>query len=173
MSFFQMGAEERLKGNLLMSLNELIDWQRIERLLTKIHKRDWTRGGGRNPYPPIQMFKVLLLANWHQLSDQGVVDSLKVRLDFMLFSGFDLGAPLPDESTVGRFRNRLSDLGLDRELFEEISDQLERHGLQIKEASMAIVDATVIESACRPKRCIEVADDRNESKDDQPSAKVN
>ena len=67
---------------------------------------------------------------------------------------------------------RLPSLELDRELFEEVRYQLEGHGLQIKEASMAIVDATVIEPACRPKRCIEVVDDRNESATDQPQAKV-
>ena len=172
MSFFQLGAEERLKDNQLVALNQLIDWRPVDALLSRIHKRDWTRGGGPNPYPPVQMFKALLLANWHQLSDQGLVDSLRVRLDFMLFTGFDLGAPLPDESTVGRFRNRLSDLGLDRSLFEEVNRQLEGHGLQIKQAEMAIVDATVIESANRPRRCIEVADDRNESDEDQPHARI-
>lgn len=163
MSFFLMGAEERLQNNQLMSLHRLIDWQRIDHLLNRIHKRDWTRGGGPTPYPPVQMFKILLLQHWHQLSDQGVVDSLCVRLDFMLFTGFDLGASLPDESTVCRFRNRLVALGLEKRLFEEILTQLEGHGLSIRQAKMAIVDATIIESASRPRRCIDLANDREET----------
>lgn len=165
MSFFLMGAEEQLKDNQLMALHQMLDWSRIERLLTKIHRRDWTRGGGPTPYRPLQMFKSVLLAHWHQLSDQGLVDSLKVRLDFMLFTGFELGMPLPDESTVCRFRNRLSDLGIDSLLFEEINQQLAEKGFQIKEANMAIVDATIIESANRPRRCIELATDREEDND--------
>lgn len=173
MSFFLMGAEERLKNNQLMGLHAVIDWSRLERLLTKIHKRDWTRGGGPTPYRPVQMFKAVLLAHWHQLSDQGLVDSLQVRLDFMLFTGFELGMTLPDESTICRFRNRLSDLQLDSLLFDEINAQLAEQGLVIKEASMAIIDATVIESACRPRRCIEVAQDREEETDEsQPQARI-
>lgn len=166
MSFFQLGAEDRLKNNQLMALHRLLNWSRIEHLLSHIHKRDWTRGGGPQPYPPVQMFKALILAHWHQLSDRELIESLKVRLDFMVFTGFDLGDELPDDSTICRFRNRLSDLGLDKELFNEINQQLAGHGLQILEAPTAVVDATVVESACRPKRCIEVSDDREEAQAD-------
>lgn len=172
MSFFLMGAHERLKNNQLMRLHEMIDWNRIEGLLSKIHKRDWTRGGGPTPYRPVQMFKAVLLGHWHQLSDQGLVDSLQVRLDFMLFTGFEIGMPLPDESTFCRFRNRLSDLQLDEQLFEEINRQLAEHGLAVKEASMAILDATIIESANRPRRCIEVSQDREEQDDDEANSGV-
>ena len=120
MSFFQMGAEDRLKGNQLIALHSLLDWSCIEGLLRGIHKRDWTQGDGPNPYPPIQMFKAMLLGHWHSLSDQGLVDSLRVRLDFMVFSGFDLGSKLPEESTLCRFRKRLRQLKLDEQLFQEM-----------------------------------------------------
>lgn len=39
--------------------------------------------------------------------------------------------------------------------------------MHIKEATTAVVDATVIESVCRPRRCIEVSEDREE--DSEPS----
>ncbi|PIE20903.1 MAG: hypothetical protein CSA61_00215, partial [Neptuniibacter caesariensis] len=32
--------------------------------------------------------------------DRELVESLKVRLDFMVFTGFDLGDVLPDSSTI-------------------------------------------------------------------------
>lgn len=168
MSFFLMGAEDRLKDNQLMGLHKLLDWNRIEGHLRGLHKREWTHGGGPNPYPPIKMFKALLLANWHQLSDQGLVDSLQVRLDFMLFTGFALGDELPNESTFCRFRNRLQRMGLEQKLFDEINRQLSDRGLFIKEATTAVVDATVIESSCRPKRCIEMSEDRAEE-EQEPS----
>ena len=46
------------------------------------------------------------LEAWHGLSDPALERSLRVRLDFMLFFGFDLhsGVP-PDETTHCRFRN--------------------------------------------------------------------
>jgi len=77
-------------------------------------------------------------------------------LDFIGFTGFALDIEkLPDETTICRFRNRLGVLRLDRALFEAINSQLEKHGLMIKNASTAIVDATVINSANWPRRCIE------------------
>lgn len=170
MSFFQLGAEHRLQGNQLLALHDLLDWTQIERLLQRIHKRDWTQGGGPNPYPPIQMFKAMLLGHWHSLSDQGLVDSLRVRLDFMVFSGFGLDSELPDESTFCRFRKRLRQLHLDEKLFHEINRQLGEKGLHIKEATTAVVDATVIESASRPRRCIEVSEDREEESQESTTA---
>lgn len=69
---------------------------------------------------------------------------------------------IPDETTICRFRNRLVAKGLDKELFEEINRQLELRGLKVEKAIGAVIDASVIESAARPNRCIEIAVDRNE-----------
>ena len=53
------------------------------------------------------MFKSILLGQWHSLSDPGLEQSLRVRLDFLQFTGFTLGDNLPDETTFCRFRNKL------------------------------------------------------------------
>jgi IS5 family transposase len=45
------------------------------------------------------MLKVILLKEWHSISDLEMENALKVRLDFLLFTGFDLADTLPDEST--------------------------------------------------------------------------
>ena len=69
MSFFLSGADARLQNNQLMQIHKLIDWSRIEYLVQKVHKRDWSFVGGPIPYQPIQMMKAVLLAHWHNLSD--------------------------------------------------------------------------------------------------------
>ena len=71
---------------------------------------------------------------------------------------------VPDETTLCRFRNRLVKLGLLEELFEMINGQLEFCGLKIQKSRGAVVDATVIESAARPRKVVEVgvAVDRQE-----------
>jgi IS5 family transposase len=38
----------------------------------------------------------LLIGQWHGLSDPKLERALKVRLDFMIFCGLDLHAPVPD-----------------------------------------------------------------------------
>ena len=109
------------------------------------------------------MFKLLLLQRWYGLSDPGLEEALNDRISFLRFSGFSLMGSLPDYSTICRFRNALIDLDLSEKLFEEITRQIESHGLLIRKG--AIVDATIIESSRRPRKVIEVmAEDRKEEK---------
>jgi len=96
------------------------------------------------------------------LSDPGLEEALRVRLDFMRFTGFALGEEVPDETTLCRFRNKLIARGLEKKLLAEVNRQLERLVLKLEKAKAAVVDATIIESAARPNRVIEIVDDREE-----------
>ena len=111
------------------------------------------------------MFKAILLQNWGCLSDAGLEDALKVRIDFMLFCGFDIADDIPDESTICRFRNRLIKNNLLEKLLDEVNSQISDLGLKVRKANMAILDATLIESGSRPKNKIleeEIPEDRSE-----------
>ena len=68
----------------------------------------------------------------------------------MVFTEFE--RPVPDETTFCRFRNLLIDLELWDKLLEEVNRQLVERGLTLLPATGAIVDATIIESAARPKK---------------------
>ena len=141
--------------------NALVDWGRISGVLRGGLKRS---GLGPQGYEPVVLFKCLLLGQWHGLSDPKLEESLRVRLDFMLFAGLDLFAPIPDETTHCRFRNALVRAGVFDALLGEVCRQLEAHGLKVKQAEAAIIDATLIESAARPRGHIEApARDRAES----------
>ena len=169
-SFFSFSALDRLsKDNLLVKMNKLLDWKKIEKRLKGFYKLEIQDKGGERPYDPLKMFKAILLGQWYSLSDPALEESLRVRLDFMLFTGFELlDGDVPDETTICRFRNRLIDKRLDKKLFKEINSQLETLGLKVKNSSGSILDATLIESASRPKRVIEVQEDRKEEIDRKP-----
>jgi len=153
-SFFEIGLDNHLgKDNQLVKLSNLLDWQRFIVLLKDVHKED-----GRTGYEPIKMFKSLLLGQWHSLSDPALEQSLRVRLDFLQFTGFSLGDSLPDETTLCRFRNKLVKQGKFESLFNEVNRQLEESGLKVKSASTAIVDATIISSNARPRKTISTDD---------------
>jgi IS5 family transposase len=49
----------------LYDINELMDWEAIEHLLGDIH----AKRRGNSAWPPVFMFKVLLLQSWYSLSD--------------------------------------------------------------------------------------------------------
>ncbi|KPJ67134.1 MAG: hypothetical protein AMJ43_05635 [Coxiella sp. DG_40] len=167
-SFFSLGAEERLGGNnQLLKLRDLIDWGALRPYLKGLCKNEEDSQGGQKAYDPIKMLKALLLGQWHNLSDPKLEESLQVRLDFMLFTDFELSEDFPDETTICRFRNKLIRRGLYKKLFKKINSQLEDLGFQIESARGAIVDATIIESAARPRRMINIFKDREEEDAEQ------
>ena len=61
---------------------------------------------------------------------------------------------MPDETTLCRFRNRLVTNDRLEGLLGSINEQLRSHGLMIKGATGAVIDATLIKSATRPRKTI-------------------
>lgn len=164
MSFFMLGADKKLKKyNKLVKLNMLIDWTKVNEHLKRIHKNDINPKGGPKSYDNLKMFKAVLLGQWHTLSDAQLEEALSVRIDFMAFTGFDLNDDIPDSTTLCRFRNILIKKCLDKKLFKEINSQLEQLGLKLEKANGAVIDATIIESAARPNKTINIENDREET----------
>ena len=103
MDFFSYEGAKRIGSeNILVKVDQLIDWSRFSLLLKRAHIRKQL---GPTGYDPLLLFKCLLLGQWHGLSDPQLEESLKIRLDFMLFAGLDLHSRIPDETTHCRFRN--------------------------------------------------------------------
>lgn len=156
-------ASRKQPKTFLDDLDRIIDWKPIEGFLRKKLRRHKDAVG--NPaYPPLGMFKVLLLQRWHDLSDQGMEDAMADRISFCRFAGFSLDHESPDASTVCRFRNHLEERGLLAKLLNMINEQLERHGILVRTGS--IVDATLIPSARRPRKVEEVIPNELEEDDD-------
>ncbi len=80
---------------------------------------------GRPGYPPLALFRALLLAQWYQLSDLGLEEALADRLSFRRFCGFGLDDGTPDETTLCRFRGALAERGLAEALFAEFNRQFD------------------------------------------------
>jgi IS5 family transposase len=98
------------------------------------------------------MLKLILLGQWNSLSDEELEYSLRVRLDFIAFCGFDIDDNVPDETTICRFRNKLIERDLIDLILTEVNDQLQMNNLKVKKANLAVIDATLIESNARPNR---------------------
>lgn len=162
--FADMELETIPKVNTVLdNINKIIEWRRIERRLSKKCNKSSASADGRPAYPLLVMFKILLLQRVYNLSDPQMEASLHDRLSFVRFVGLSLNSPKPDHSTICRFRQALLELNLYEELFQEINRQLEERGLLVREG--AIVDATLITSARRPRKTIdieEMPEDRKE-----------
>lgn len=160
MDLFLREAVDRIGvDDALAKIDALMDWSSFSPIL----KRGLGRSGvGPQGYDPLVLFKCLLIGQWHGLSDPKLERALKVRLDFMIFCGLNLHAPVPDETTHCRFRNALVKGGVYDDLLAEVCRQIEAHGLKLKEAEAAIIDATLVESAARPRTHIDAPEDRAE-----------
>lgn len=170
MGFADYFIEHRKHINTFLDrIDGFIDWKSIEKLLKKKYKKTMS-ADGRPAYPPLPMFKLLLLQRWYGLSDPGLEEALNDRISFIRFSGFSLSSPLPDYSTICRFRNTLLELSLYEKLFKEILKQLEAKGLLVKQSNGAIVDATIIESARRPRKIVEILPEDRKEEETKPSS---
>ncbi|MER9873022.1 transposase, partial [Mesorhizobium sp. M0195] len=142
MAVKQMGqlslAEAFLGGKLaggsspLDRLSGLVKWYRFEKLLNPL--RDG--GPGRAAWPPLVLFKALLLQSLYGLSDRELEEALGDRLSFRRFVGLGLEESVPDHTVLSRFRNLLVGEGLLEKLFGELDRQLEKAGVILKRGTM-------------------------------------
>ena len=136
-----IGRNERLDR-----LSGLVKWYRFEKILARLRHEG---GAGRPAYSPLLMFKALLLQSLYGLSDAELEDAISDRWSFRRFVGLSIEAPVPDHTTLCRFRNMLSEAGLLDTLFGELDRQLDQAGLILRRGTM--LDATIIETnASRP-----------------------
>ena len=122
-------------------VHALLDWTSLEGHLVNIHHK----AGGEKAWPPLMMFKALLLQSWYKLSDPRLEKQLARDLLFRRFVGLGLDQSVPDHSTLWRFRQKLAD-GIWDKLLQEINAQLSRQQLYIKTGEISIVDARVIQA---------------------------
>lgn len=124
----------------LAKIAQLVEWRPLERMLKGIYRAV----EGRPAYPPLSMFKAMLLRQWYSLSDPQLEEALAERLSFRRFVGRSLDQEVPDYSTLSRVRQQVSG-GLAEQLLGELNRQLEARGLIIKRGTL--IDASLIEAA--------------------------
>ncbi|WAM22635.1 MAG: IS5 family transposase (plasmid) [Candidatus Methanoperedens sp.] len=134
---------ERVKrlGDRLSDIEKLIDWEAFRPIVSGMYDNK-TEKGGRPNIDEIVMIKVLILQEWHGLSDPELERQITDRISFRKFLGFP--DTIPDFSTVWTFRERLSKTGRDKKVWQELQRQLDSKGLKVKKG--VIQDATFITS---------------------------
>jgi transposase, IS5 family len=129
------------KRSPLDEITGLVDWALIAARLEVIHAAP----KGEASWPPLAMFRALLLSVWYDLSDVKLAEALDDRASFRRFCGFGRAEPTPERTAFVRFRRELVCHGLDEALFEDITRQLKAKAVTVKTGTL--VDATVVGSA--------------------------
>ena len=130
-------------GDPLVGLKAQIDWEAFRGDLARVHTKKRKSNAGAKPIDVVLMFKVLVLQQLHNLSDQRIEYQIRDRFSFMRFLDLQLEDRVPDEKTVWLFRERLKDLKLVEVLFNRFHEQLATQGYVARAGQM--IDATFIE----------------------------
>lgn len=130
-------------GDPLVGLNQQIDWEPFRASLNGVHDKARKNNAGAKPIDVVLMFKILVLQQLHNLSDDRIEYQIRDRLSFMRFLGLQMESRVPDAKTVWLFRERLKELKLVEVLFAKFHEQLASHGYVARAGQM--IDATFVE----------------------------
>lgn len=130
-------------GDPLVGLKAQIDWEAFRSDLARVYVKERKSNAGAKPIDVVLMFKILVLQQLNNLSDQRIEYQIRDRLSFMRFLDLELEDRVPDEKTVWLFRERLKDLKLTDVLFARFHEQLAARGYVARAGQM--IDATFIE----------------------------
>ena len=130
----------------LEQMDQLIPWKRLEKKIARYYPKP---GNGRRPYPLSTMLRVHCMQLFYNLSDPAMEDALYEIESMRRFAGLSLSGPLPDETTILKFRHLLEQHKLGKEILKEVNRHLEKEGLLLREGT--IVDATIISAPTSTK----------------------
>jgi len=151
---FERYGKTTRRARFLAEMEQVVPWRDLCRLIEPAYPKP---GTGRPPVGLERMLRIYLLQQWFNLSDPAVEEALYESVSMRRFVGIDLGRePVPDETTVCRFRHLLEQHELGRRLFEEVHRFLEGKGLKI--ARGTIVDATIISAPSSTKNTEQARD---------------
>ena len=140
-------VDERLRrvsdlGDPLEVMAKVIDFEGFRPVLDKALARSDRSKGGRPPFDPILMFKILILQALNDLSDERAEFLITDRLSYMRFLGLGLGDKAPDRNTIWTFREKLKEAGVIDDLFASFDAQITASGYHATHGQL--VDASLV-----------------------------
>jgi IS5 family transposase len=126
----------------------VVPWAKLCALVEAVYPKG--DGAGRPTVGLERMLRIYFLQQWFNLSDPALEEALYDSLAMRSFVGIDLGRePVPDETTVCKFRHLLEKHEIGRQLFEQVHVHLEKQGIKVSRGT--IVDATIISAPSSTK----------------------
>jgi IS5 family transposase len=151
---FERYAKTTRREAFLAEMEQVVPWSALCGLIEPFYPKP---GNGRPPVGVERMLRIYFLQQWFNLSDPAVEEALYDSPAMRRFVGIDLGRePVPDETTVCRFRHLLEAHDLGRPLFDAVQRHLAAKGMKV--ATGTIVDATIISAPSSTKNADKARD---------------
>jgi len=96
----QRQAKLEQKKDLLVRLGEVIEWEAFRASLERVHEKPRKSTAGRKTHDVIVMFKLLILQQLYNISDEELEYQVNDRLSFMRFLELGIGDTVPDATSV-------------------------------------------------------------------------
>ncbi len=145
---FEQYRKPTRREQFLTEMNSVVPWAELVAAIEPVYPK--AEGPGRPPVGVERMLRLHCLQQWFNLSDPAVEEALYDSRAMRQFVGIDLGRePVPDETTIGKFRHLLEAHQLGEQLFARIREYLAKHGVQVSRGT--IVDATIISAPSSTK----------------------
>ena len=140
-------VDERLRrlsdlGDQLLAFTAAVDFEMFRPELTRALAYADGSQGGRPPFDPVMMFKILVIQAANALSDERTEFLINDRLSFMRFLGLGLSDRVPDARTIWLFREKLTRAEAIKPLFDRFDAALREAGYVAMGGQ--IVDASLI-----------------------------
>lgn len=124
----------------LQDMDQIVPWSALCAVIEPHYPKP---GNGRPPIGLERMLRIHFIQHWFNLADMACEEALYDSASLRRFVGIDLGAePVPDSTTITKFRKLLNDHKLGESLFAQVGKELQERGFKLSTGT--IVDATII-----------------------------
>ena len=124
----------------LKTMNAIVPWAALCEVIEPYYPK---AGNGRPPIGLERMLRIHFIQHWFNLADLACEEALYDSASLRRFVGIDLGRePVPDATTLLKFRRLLNEHKLGEALFAKVGQELQARGFKVNTGT--IVDATII-----------------------------
>lgn len=145
---FEQYRKPTRREQFLNEMHRVVPWAELVAVIEPVYPK--ADGPGRPSVGVERMLRLHCLQQWFNLSDPAVEEALYDSRALRQFVGIDLGRePVPDETTICKFRHLLETHQLGQQLFARIGEYLTKQGLQVSRGTL--VEATLISAPSSTK----------------------
>ena len=137
---FERYRKPTRRDEFLQTMEAIVPWPGLCSVIEPYYPKGV---GGRPPIGLERMLRIHFIQHWFNLADLACEEALYDSASLRRFVGIDLGTePVPDATTMLKFRRLLNDYKLGEQLFAKVGEVLQASGFKVKTGT--IVDATII-----------------------------
>ena len=138
----------------LKTMNAIVPWAALCEVIEPYYPK---AGNGRPPIGLERMLRIHFIQHWFNLAYLACEEALYDSASLRRFVEIDLGRePVPDATTLLKFRRLLNEHKLGEALFAKVGQELQARGFKVNTGT--IVDATIIDAPSSAKNADKARD---------------